>query len=167
MVDGSVIIWKHWEAAWEWCKDREINPVAPHHKLNKDYIYLTTQAQMRNIYAEETLNIRMLLLMEAYQASLSENEGKKLSATIQFLQKTSKENRDVLAWFLQWEKTAKRATNLMAWFLQWEKTAKRATNLMSAECREDLSWMVIGFEHFVKRMTQKKVPIPHVISIVI
>ena len=89
MVDESVIIWKHWEEAWEWCKDREINPVAPHHKLNKDYIYLTTQAKMRNIYAEETLNIRMLLLMEAYQASLPENEGKKLSATIQFLQKTS------------------------------------------------------------------------------
>ena len=49
MVDGSVIIWKHWEETWEWCKDREINPVAPHHKLNKDYIYLTTQAKMRNI----------------------------------------------------------------------------------------------------------------------
>ena len=88
---------------------------------------------------------------------------KKLSATIQFLQKTSilvknfKDHRPIES---SSDLRLKENRDVLAWFLQWEKTAKGATNLMSAECREYLSWMVIGFEHFVKRMTQKKVPIP-------
>ncbi len=64
MVDGHAITWSHWEEAFEWCSNRDINPVAPHPKLSKDVTYLTTQAKMRNVYAEETLNERMLITME-------------------------------------------------------------------------------------------------------
>ena len=154
-VEGKKIIWKHWENAFEWGQDREVNPVAPHPKIAKEFIYLSDPAKMRNFFAEETLNENMLVLMKSFQASLDEEKASELSSTVKFLEHTSvlvknfKDRRPISA--IQDQRLCENQ-NVLTWFQQWEKNASKSSEMMSAKCREDLAWMITGFEDLVYRM---------------
>ena len=67
--NGYEIIWQHWIDAYEWSKNRDLNPLSPHRHLTCESIHLTTIGKMRNNFAYETLNDRMLTLMKAYMDS--------------------------------------------------------------------------------------------------
>ena len=162
--DGKFIIWKHWEEAFEWCKNRDINPIAPHSRLSNEFIYLTDQGKMRNVYAEQTLNESMLVTMKGYQSSLPPEKAVQLDSTIEFLNNTKVlvENfRDMRPIESVSDARLQENKKVLEWFQHWESNAKKSSELMTAECREDLSWMVVGFEHFVSRMiTEYQIPVP-------
>jgi hypothetical protein len=106
----------------------------------------------------------MLITMKAYQRSLTDSDAKALDSTITFLENTSvlvtnfKDQRPI-------ESTSdirlEENRRVLEWFKSWEKAAKNKTELMTAECREDLAWMVVVFESFTCRMvTRHSVTIP-------
>jgi hypothetical protein len=161
-VNSKLIVWKQWVDAFEWGQNREINPVSPHHKLSKEMIYLNDQAKMRNNFAFQSLNDSMLVLMRSYQGSLEEEDAASLNSVVEFLEQTT-----VLVRNFQDRRPITRKDDerllqnqkVLHWFQQWEKHGKSA-ELMSAECREDLGWLIVGFEAFVHRMVAQNIPVP-------
>ena len=159
MLNGCPIEWKHWEKAYEWNINRDFNPVSPHPHLPKDAIYLSDPNKMRNFYAEQALNENMLFLMEAFNLS---SPGLQLSGTIAFLKQTSillNNFRHKSPIVSKSDERLQQNKDILKWFQQWDREAKCAKKLMSRECREDLYWMLVGFEAFVNRMVSQGIPV--------
>lgn len=145
------ILWEYWVSAYNW--DLNCNPFPIHRKLTDEHIYLSTQSKMRNHLAEEVLDKDMLHLMMKYQNSLA--KGDHLDSSIEMLQHTSllvlcfrdmrpimtinddrlKDNKKVLTWFQEWEKEVSNMT-----------VKAKEKKLISAQCREDIASLIIGFE---------------------
>ena len=157
LLNDHHISWKLWEDAYFWCQNRNVNPVAPHPKLTREYIFLTEPGKMRNAFAFETLNENMLYLMQAYQKSLEPKMAESLNCAIELLHKTSciirnmtdkrpiQDGSDV---------RLKENTEVLDWLMAWERSAASPKELMAAECREDWKWMIVGFDSFVKMVLQ-------------
>ena len=150
--DGCPIEWSQWEAAFEWCQDRIVNPVAPHPKLTREHIYLSEPGKMRNQLAKDALDSNMLYLMKAHQKTLPPNEANSLNGAINLLCQTSK-----LIEFYN-DKRPINSTNdprltelqsIRTWFQSWELSAESPKELMSSECRQDLVWMLLGFDSLI------------------
>ena len=154
------ILWEHWVGAYNW--DINTNPFTIHRKLTDQHIYLCTQGKMRNHFAEEVLNVDMLHLMRKYKSSLA--NGEYLNVTIELLEQTSslilcfrdmrpiqqlsddhlKQNRMVLNWFENWESEVSSM-----------KIKEKEKRLISAQCREDLASLIIGFEQICQMRLSK------------
>ena len=117
--DGCPIEWSKWEAAFEWCQDRIVNPVAPHPKLTREHIYLSEPGKMRNQLAKGTLD-----------------QNSKL---IEFHNDKRPVNNTNYARLTQLQ-------SIRTWFQSWESSAESPKELMSSECRQDLVWMLLGFD---------------------
>ena len=158
LLNDQTIQWKQWEDAFEWCQDRLINPIAPHPKLTKEHIYLTEPAKMRNAFATETLNDNMLYLMEAYQNSLPSHKAESLTGAIELLKRTStiiRNTNDKRPIDEVGDNRLLQNTEILHWMINWEKAAHSSKQLMSAECREDLKWMLVGFNSLAKDLIMK------------
>ena len=156
--EGIPIQWLQWIDAFEWCQDRIRNPIAPHPKLTREHIYLSDPGKMRNALARDVLDENMLHLMQAYQKTLSDEHAASFSACIELLSQTA-----VLIKFFN-DKRPINSTDdhrisdlkrVLDWFKSWETSAASAKELMSSECRQDLTWMIIGMESLVKLATEE------------
>ena len=162
-LNGKEIIWQHWVDAYLWCQDRDINPIAPHPNLNKECIFLTDPGKMRNAFAEQALNNNMYFLMEAYQKSLPTEQACQLDSTLEFLKHTS-----VLVRIFRDHRPIEHLTDLrleelrevLSWHDDWVRISSGSRELMAAECREDLTWMLIGFEALVVRCNALGISVP-------
>ena len=145
--NGYEIIWQHWIDAYEWSKNRDLNPLSPHRHLTCESIHLTTIGKMRNNFAYETLNDRMLTLMKAYKASphLSPQQSEKLAGTVAFLENTAvlvRNFRDTHKLEDPSDPRLQENDQVLKWFSEWENNtpqAEKQKHLMSSQCREDLS----------------------------
>lgn len=170
--NDKYIEWKHWEDTYEWCQDRDINPLNPHPKLTHQAIYLSEADKMRNKYADEALNETMLCVMQDYQRYLASHKGKEeaeaLDESIEFLKHTQVliknfddprpisdmsdprlvENRKVLKWFQDWVGSK-----------DLENDPAKRKEIPSVACMEDLTWLVIGFESLVRIMLKENIPV--------
>ena len=165
--NGYEIIWQHWIDAYEWSKNRDLNPLSPHRHLTCESIHLTTIGKMRNNFAYETLNDRMLTLMKAYKASphLSPQQSEKLAGTVAFLENTAvlvRNFRDTHKLEDPSDPRLQENDQVLKWFSEWENNtpqAEKQKHLMSSQCREDLSWMLVGFKQLTINMHQRNISI--------
>ena len=156
------ILWEHWINAYNW--DINTNPFPLHRKLTDEHIYLSTQSKMRNHLAEEVLNSDMLHLMKKFKNSL--DEGDYLDSSIEFLEHTSllvKCFRDVRPIQEICDDHLQKNQVVLAWFSNWEsevlsKTIKnkdKEKQMISAQCREDLDSLILGFHEICKMRLSK------------
>ena len=64
VLNGSRILWDHWEDTVRW--DMEHNIIRVNHRLTEEHVSLDSAAKMRNKLAFEVLNKDMLHLMEVH-----------------------------------------------------------------------------------------------------
>lgn len=145
------IEWKQWIAAVKW--DRDTNPRPIHRRVTDSHLFPNPAEKMRNSLAEDMLNGEMLRLMQAYQGSMG--GGARLEKSVELLQCTSalikifRDNRPILS---NSDERLEKLKSILSWFQGWERNVeenipqnKRGKCLPSAQCLQDLKFMIIPF----------------------
>ncbi|XP_077985881.1 uncharacterized protein LOC144440385 [Glandiceps talaboti] len=88
--NGNEILWKYWFNAYN--ADQTENTMVVHERLTEEHFKMTAKLKMRNHLAEDVLDRKMLLVMQAYKRNLSERTRQSvtyLDSAIELLSHTS------------------------------------------------------------------------------
>jgi hypothetical protein len=156
------VLWNHWIDAYNWDKT---NPLAIHHKLTREHIFLDSAGKMRNHLAENVLDVNMLQLMLEFRQSLGE-KGEYLSGTVELLQQTSqfisifRDNRPIISFS---DERLQALSKILSWFQAWNDTVQKQSipnkekskMLFTQECRDDFCSCIMGFIAMCQRRLKK------------
>lgn len=141
---NNIITWEPWVKAYEWDKQHGL---AIHRKLTHEHLHPNQADKMRNHLAEEVLDGEMLHLMEMFAESGSVAKDM-VAGPVCLLKRTSKllnifKDRRPIKDIN--DKRLHDLKDVLKWFMDWEESEEQH-NLMSTETREDLRFLLSGFE---------------------
>ena len=86
LLNGKFVYWSYFQEAYMYNMKREFRYFR---HLTREHVFLNAQAKMRNHLATDVLGTKMLILMQNYKLSLTD-DGNKLDSLISLLEVTSK-----------------------------------------------------------------------------
>jgi hypothetical protein len=150
-LDGHDVNWSHWRSAFAFNK---MDGMRLHKKLTNSHIDLTTNDKMRNKYAMDVLDGKMLYLMQEYNKSTDCTQD--LTGTLALLEKTSVLVNIVMdinnAITSADDPRLSQLMDVLDFFNKWESESTPKSCKLTEQTREDINSSILGFVNLCKKL---------------